>query len=29
MQGMINTINYAKKLGGIEKIYAILGGFHL
>jgi 7,8-dihydropterin-6-yl-methyl-4-(beta-D-ribofuranosyl)aminobenzene 5'-phosphate synthase len=27
--GIINTINYAKKLGGSEKIYAILGGFHL
>jgi 7,8-dihydropterin-6-yl-methyl-4-(beta-D-ribofuranosyl)aminobenzene 5'-phosphate synthase len=27
--GLINTINYAKKLTGIEKIYAILGGFHL
>ncbi|MDN5868994.1 MAG: MBL fold metallo-hydrolase [Candidatus Nitrosocosmicus sp.] len=27
--GIINTINYAKKLTGIEKIYAILGGFHL
>jgi 7,8-dihydropterin-6-yl-methyl-4-(beta-D-ribofuranosyl)aminobenzene 5'-phosphate synthase len=27
--GIINTINYAKKLGGSEKIHAILGGFHL
>jgi 7,8-dihydropterin-6-yl-methyl-4-(beta-D-ribofuranosyl)aminobenzene 5'-phosphate synthase len=27
--GIINTINYAKKLGGSEKIYAVLGGFHL
>lgn len=27
--GIINTINYAKKLGGTEKIYAVLGGFHL
>jgi 7,8-dihydropterin-6-yl-methyl-4-(beta-D-ribofuranosyl)aminobenzene 5'-phosphate synthase len=27
--GIINTINYAKKLGGTEKIHAILGGFHL
>lgn len=27
--GIINTINYAKKLGETEKIYAVLGGFHL
>lgn len=27
--GIINTINYAKKLGGTKKIHAILGGFHL
>lgn len=27
--GIINTINYAKKLTGIEKIYAVVGGFHL
>lgn len=27
--GIINTINYAKKLAGIEKIHAVLGGFHL
>ena len=27
--GIINTINYAKKIGGTEKIHAILGGFHL
>jgi 7,8-dihydropterin-6-yl-methyl-4-(beta-D-ribofuranosyl)aminobenzene 5'-phosphate synthase len=27
--GVVNTINYAKKLTGIEKIYAVLGGFHL
>ncbi len=27
--GIINTINYAKKLGGTEKIHAVLGGFHL
>lgn len=27
--GIINTINYAKKLSGINKIYAVLGGFHL
>jgi 7,8-dihydropterin-6-yl-methyl-4-(beta-D-ribofuranosyl)aminobenzene 5'-phosphate synthase len=27
--GIINTINYAKKLTGISRIYAIIGGFHL
>lgn len=27
--GIINTINYAKKLGRTEKIHAVLGGFHL
>jgi 7,8-dihydropterin-6-yl-methyl-4-(beta-D-ribofuranosyl)aminobenzene 5'-phosphate synthase len=27
--GIINTINYARKIGGTEKIHAVLGGFHL
>jgi len=27
--GIINTINYAKKITGINKIYTVLGGFHL
>ena len=27
--GVINTINYAKKITGVDKIYAIIGGFHL
>lgn len=27
--GIINTINYAKKVTGISKIYAVIGGFHL
>ena len=27
--GIINTINYAKKVTGINKIYAVVGGFHL
>jgi 7,8-dihydropterin-6-yl-methyl-4-(beta-D-ribofuranosyl)aminobenzene 5'-phosphate synthase len=27
--GIINTINYAKKVTGINQIYAIVGGFHL
>jgi 7,8-dihydropterin-6-yl-methyl-4-(beta-D-ribofuranosyl)aminobenzene 5'-phosphate synthase len=27
--GVINTINYAKKVTGINRIYAVVGGFHL
>jgi 7,8-dihydropterin-6-yl-methyl-4-(beta-D-ribofuranosyl)aminobenzene 5'-phosphate synthase len=27
--GIINTINYAKKITGIDKVHAIIGGFHL
>lgn len=27
--GIINTLNYAKKIGGVDKVYAVLGGFHL
>ena len=27
--GIINTILYARKMTGIEQIYAVLGGFHL
>ncbi len=27
--GLINTINYAKKVTGVKNIYAVLGGFHL
>jgi 7,8-dihydropterin-6-yl-methyl-4-(beta-D-ribofuranosyl)aminobenzene 5'-phosphate synthase len=27
--GIINTINYAKEVTGIDKIHAVLGGFHL
>jgi len=27
--GIINTIEHAQKLGGNEKIYALIGGFHL
>lgn len=27
--GIINTINYAKMLTGINKIFAVVGGFHL
>jgi 7,8-dihydropterin-6-yl-methyl-4-(beta-D-ribofuranosyl)aminobenzene 5'-phosphate synthase len=27
--GIINTINYAKEITGVEKIHAVMGGFHL
>ena len=27
--GLINTIHYAQKLTGIDRIYAVIGGFHL
>jgi 7,8-dihydropterin-6-yl-methyl-4-(beta-D-ribofuranosyl)aminobenzene 5'-phosphate synthase len=27
--GIINTMNYAKRLTGISKIHAVIGGFHL
>jgi 7,8-dihydropterin-6-yl-methyl-4-(beta-D-ribofuranosyl)aminobenzene 5'-phosphate synthase len=27
--GIINTINFAKKLTGVEKVHAVIGGFHL
>jgi 7,8-dihydropterin-6-yl-methyl-4-(beta-D-ribofuranosyl)aminobenzene 5'-phosphate synthase len=27
--GVINTIRYARKLAGIDQLYAVLGGFHL
>lgn len=27
--GIINTINYARKITGIDQIYAVIGGFHL
>ncbi|MEN6475097.1 MAG: MBL fold metallo-hydrolase [Syntrophaceae bacterium] len=27
--GVINTIRYARKLTGIEKVHAVMGGFHL
>jgi 7,8-dihydropterin-6-yl-methyl-4-(beta-D-ribofuranosyl)aminobenzene 5'-phosphate synthase len=27
--GVINTIRYARKLTGIERVYALIGGFHL
>jgi 7,8-dihydropterin-6-yl-methyl-4-(beta-D-ribofuranosyl)aminobenzene 5'-phosphate synthase len=27
--GIVNTVRYAKKLTGVDKIHAVLGGFHL
>ena len=27
--GIVNTIEYARKISGIEKIHAVIGGFHL
>jgi len=27
--GILNTVNQAKRISGIEKVYAIIGGFHL
>ncbi len=27
--GIINTVNYAKELTGVEEVYAVIGGFHL
>lgn len=28
-RGIINTIEYAKRITGIDQVYAVLGGFHL
>ncbi len=27
--GIINTVNYARELTGVEKVHAVVGGFHL
>jgi 7,8-dihydropterin-6-yl-methyl-4-(beta-D-ribofuranosyl)aminobenzene 5'-phosphate synthase len=27
--GIVNTVNYAKKLSGVNRVYAVIGGFHL
>jgi 7,8-dihydropterin-6-yl-methyl-4-(beta-D-ribofuranosyl)aminobenzene 5'-phosphate synthase len=27
--GIINTLNYAQQITGLEKVYAVMGGFHL
>jgi 7,8-dihydropterin-6-yl-methyl-4-(beta-D-ribofuranosyl)aminobenzene 5'-phosphate synthase len=27
--GIVNTVRYAQKLTGVERVYAVIGGFHL
>ena len=27
--GIVNTINYAREISGVERVWAVLGGFHL
>jgi len=27
--GIVNTVNYAREISGVEKVWAVLGGFHL
>jgi len=27
--GIVNTVNYAKKISGVEEVWSVLGGFHL
>jgi 7,8-dihydropterin-6-yl-methyl-4-(beta-D-ribofuranosyl)aminobenzene 5'-phosphate synthase len=27
--GIVNTVNYAREIGGVQRVHAILGGFHL
>lgn len=27
--GIVNTVNYAREISGVERVYAVLGGFHL
>jgi len=27
--GIINSVNYAKTVTGVDKVYAVMGGFHL
>ena len=28
-RGIVNTVKHAQKMTGIEKVYAVMGGFHL
>ena len=27
--GIVNTVNYAREISGVDKVWAIMGGFHL
>jgi 7,8-dihydropterin-6-yl-methyl-4-(beta-D-ribofuranosyl)aminobenzene 5'-phosphate synthase len=27
--GLVNTVEYARKISGVERVWAVLGGFHL
>jgi 7,8-dihydropterin-6-yl-methyl-4-(beta-D-ribofuranosyl)aminobenzene 5'-phosphate synthase len=27
--GIVNTVNYAREISGVERVHAVLGGFHL
>ncbi len=27
--GVVNTVNYAQQISGVDRVWAILGGFHL
>jgi 7,8-dihydropterin-6-yl-methyl-4-(beta-D-ribofuranosyl)aminobenzene 5'-phosphate synthase len=27
--GIVNTVQYARKITGVDKVYAVMGGFHL
>jgi 7,8-dihydropterin-6-yl-methyl-4-(beta-D-ribofuranosyl)aminobenzene 5'-phosphate synthase len=27
--GVVNTVNYAREISGVDRVWAILGGFHL
>ena len=27
--GIVNTVNYAREISGVDEVWAILGGFHL
>jgi 7,8-dihydropterin-6-yl-methyl-4-(beta-D-ribofuranosyl)aminobenzene 5'-phosphate synthase len=27
--GVVNTVRYARKITGVDEVYAVLGGFHL
>ena len=27
--GVVNTVNYAREISGVDRVWAIIGGFHL